>query len=169
MKPAGLHFFCVVFHIALQPDALWCALQHQFRGRRACSKQEPCLGEKNPGLYSPYSYSEQFVSIKHKTFLKAFDFTFHNTQSFVKKKKMKKLLNAVSVPEMWAMALMISSNTTQEKKLIRLSIEIREKMISKSKWLTYVTFARNVINRSIFSTIITQYSFINALVFSGKL
>lgn len=33
--PDGLHLLGVVAHVALQPDALWGALQHQLRGRRA--------------------------------------------------------------------------------------------------------------------------------------
>lgn len=31
--PHGLHLLCVVAHVALQSDALWCTLQHQVRGR----------------------------------------------------------------------------------------------------------------------------------------
>lgn len=36
MFPHGLHLLGVVVHVALQPDALWGALQHQLGGRRAC-------------------------------------------------------------------------------------------------------------------------------------
>lgn len=34
--PDGLHLLGVVAHVALQPDALGGALQHQLRGRGAC-------------------------------------------------------------------------------------------------------------------------------------
>lgn len=34
--PDGLHLLSVVAHVALQPNALWSALQHQLRGRCTC-------------------------------------------------------------------------------------------------------------------------------------
>lgn len=36
--PDGLHLLSVVAHVALQPNALWSALQHQLRGRCTCKR-----------------------------------------------------------------------------------------------------------------------------------
>lgn len=41
--------------------------------------------------------------------------------------------------------------------------------ISSSIFYEESTFARNIINRSIFSAIVTQYSFVNSLVFPWEL
>lgn len=38
MKPASFHLLCVVLHVALQSDTLWCALKNQVRGRGTCNQ-----------------------------------------------------------------------------------------------------------------------------------
>jgi len=40
MKPAGFHLLCVVLHVALQSDTLWCALKNQLRGRGSCRETQ---------------------------------------------------------------------------------------------------------------------------------
>ena len=91
--PHGLHLLRVVGHVALQSDALWCALEHQLRGRGAWEEHphtppvtssmttDPSLWRDDSKAFRSRSTSDQYQVL----------------------------------PAILAMALMMSSNTVKKK------------------------------------------------------